>query len=112
MLKTMKYPSFELEDKIAIVTGGNKGIGKGISLCLANAGADLVVTGRTQEELEQVGSEIERMGRRSLPIVMDVTQKQSVDSMVQQALKKFGRIDILVNNAGISEVLPAEEHTE
>ena len=74
MLKTMKYPSFELENKIAIVTGGNKGIGKGISLCLANAGADLVVTGRTQEELEQVGSEIERMGRGSLPIVMDVSK--------------------------------------
>ena len=108
----MKYPSFELENKIAIVTGGNKGIGKGISLCLANAGADVVVTGRTAEELEQVSSEIERMDRKSLPIVMDVTQKQRVDSMVQQTLKKFGRIDILVNNAGISEVLPTEEHTE
>jgi len=108
----MKYPSFELEDKIAIVTGGNKGIGKGISLCLANTGAHVAVTGRTPEELEQVSSEIEKMGRKSLPIVMDVTQKQSVNSMVQQTLKKFGRIDILVNNAGISEVLPAEEHTE
>lgn len=108
----MKYPSFRLDNKIAIVTGGNKGIGKGISLCLANAGADVVVTGRTPHELEQVSSEIEKMGGRSLPIVMDVTQKQSVDSMVQQTLKKFGRIDILVNNAGVSEVLPAEEHTE
>jgi len=108
----MKFPSFELKDKIAIVTGGNKGIGKGIALCLANSGANVVVTGRTQDELEQVSSEIEEIGRQTLPIVMDVTQKQTVDMMTQRVLEKFGKIDILVNNAGVSEVLPAEEHTE
>lgn len=108
----MNYPSFDLEGKIAIVTGGNKGIGKGTSLCFANAGADVIVVGRVQNELEQVSSEIEKMGRRSLPIVADVTQKQSVDAMVGKALKEFGRIDILVNNAGTSEVLPPEDYTE
>lgn len=84
----MRYPDFELKDKIAIVTGGNKGIGKGMALCLANSGADVVVAGRTVAELDQVASEIERLGRRSLPIVMDVTQKKSVDLMVQRTLEK------------------------
>jgi len=110
--KKMNYPDFGLKNKIAIVTGGNKGIGKGTALCLANAGSDVVIAGRTQSELEQVASEVEKMGRKSLPIVMDVTRKQSVDSMVHQALMKFGRIDVLVNSAGVSEVLPPEEYPE
>ncbi len=108
----MKYPSFDLESKIAVVTGGNKGIGKGTSLCLANAGADVIVVGRTQSELEQISSKIEKMGRRSLPIVADVTQKQSIEAMVEKTVKEFGRIDLLVNNAGTSEVLPPEDYPE
>lgn len=108
----MKYPCFSLEGKIALITGGNKGIGKGTALCFANSGADVIVAGRTKEELELVATEIEKMGRRSLPIVVDVTKKQSVDAMVQKVLDEFKRIDILVNNAGISEVMPPEEYTE
>ena len=108
----MRYPSLGLESKVAIVTGGNKGISKGTALCLANAGARVVVAGWMPDELAMVSSEIEAMGTKSLAITMDVTEEPSVNSMVQRTLEGFGRIDILVNNAGISQVLPAEDHTE
>lgn len=108
----MDYPDFTLQDKVAIVTGGNKGIGRSLALCLAHAGADVVVTGRTSDELEQARDEIEAIGRKSLAVVMDVRSAADATRMVEDVVGSFGRIDILVNNAGISEVLPAEEHTE
>lgn len=108
----MGYPMFDLKCRKAIVTGGNKGIGKAIALCLAHAGADVFITGRTQNELEDICSQIRAFGRESDYAVMNVRIKLDVDGMVEKAIQKLGRIDILVNNAGISEVLPAEEHTE
>ncbi len=108
----MRFPDFALKDQVAIVTGGNKGIGRTIALCLAQAGAHTVVTGQTRHELEEVCSEIKRLGNEALWVEMDVRQETDVRKMVTQALQAFGRIDILVNNAGISQVLPAEDHTE
>ena len=108
----MNYPTFKLDNKTAIVTGGNKGIGKGIALCLANAGADVVITGRHEDELQETAAEIRKSGRKALPVVMDVTKIADVKSLVSKTIEEFGKIDILVNNAGVSSVLPAEEHTE
>lgn len=108
----MEYPNFSLDGRKAIVTGGNKGIGKSIALCLAQAGADILVTGRTKDELERVCSQIRDSGKIGDYSITDVRIKSEVDQMVEKAVKMFGRIDTLVNNAGISEVLPAEEHTE
>jgi len=91
---------FSLEGKIAIVTGAGRGIGKGISIALADAGADVVVVARTEEQLKETCSEIKRRGRRCLPIAADMTITAQVEGMVNKTLVKFSRIDILVNNAG------------
>jgi NAD(P)-dependent dehydrogenase (short-subunit alcohol dehydrogenase family) len=108
----MRFPNFALNDQVAIVTGGNKGIGQTIALCMAQAGADVVVTGRTKQELKDTCTEIKRLGNKALWVEMDVRNVMDVERMVAQVLEAFGRIDVLVNNAGISHVLPAENHTE
>ncbi|MCH7626830.1 MAG: SDR family NAD(P)-dependent oxidoreductase, partial [Chloroflexi bacterium] len=93
-------PEFSLEGRTAIVTGGGRGIGRAIALVLAEAGADVVVTARTQSEIAQTAKEVEALGRRALALQADVSSSSQVDSMVERALDEFGRIDILVNNAG------------
>ena len=90
-----------LKDKIAMVTGGGSGIGRGIALCLAREGADVVIPDLNLAGAKAVAREVEELGRRSLALKVDVTSEKSVDAMVAKALKAFGRIDILVNNAGI-----------
>jgi NAD(P)-dependent dehydrogenase (short-subunit alcohol dehydrogenase family) len=91
---------FDLKGKVAIVTGASRGLGQYFSRALARAGADLVITSRTVESLEQTRSEIEAMGRRALPCMLDTRKTETIDLMVDQAMERFGRIDILVNNAG------------
>lgn len=92
----------KLKDKIAIVTGASQGIGRGIALGLAEAGADVVVNcNRSVDGAEIVASEIRALGRRAMVAQADVSKSDDVDRMVQLALRVFGRIDILVNNAGI-----------
>ena len=93
-------PEFSLEGRTAIVTGGGRGIGRAIALVLAEAGADVVVSARTQSEIAQTAKEVEALGRRALAVQADVSSSSQVDSMVEQALDRFARIDILVNNAG------------
>lgn len=91
-----------LEKKVAIVTGGAQGIGKAIAMSLANQGADVVVADLNMEKARGVAEEIAKeMGRGAIAIKTDVAHKQSVQAMVDQAIKEFGQIDILVNNAGI-----------
>ena len=90
-----------LEGKIALITGGGKGIGKAIALAYARDGADVIISSRTQSALEEVAAEIEAMGRRSLAIVTDISNPEQSEAMVDKALQKFDKIDILVNNAGI-----------
>jgi 3-oxoacyl-[acyl-carrier protein] reductase len=89
-----------LKDRVAIVTGGTKGIGKGISLKFAQEGCDVVVNARHIEDARQVAAEIIAMGRRSLAIAADVSKSDAVNDMVARTIKEFGKIDILVNNAG------------
>ena len=99
----MSIPDFSLAGKVAIVTGGKRGIGRAIALAFAEAGADVAVCGRVIEdgELGAVAEEIRRLGRHSLAVQADVSQKGDVDNLVQKVMEQFGAIDILVNNAGI-----------
>ncbi len=97
----MIFDEFSLKGKVAIVTGAGRGIGKAISLALAEAGADIVVAARTQEEIEETCREVKALGRQSLAVPTDVTKAGQVDRMVEEAISHFKKIDILVNNAGI-----------
>lgn len=89
-----------MENKIAIVTGGNVGIGRAISLRLAAEGADVVITGRGFEDCQAVAAEVEKMGRQALPFKMDVSVYAEAEEMAKITLEKFGKIDILCNVAG------------
>ena len=99
----MTVPSFSLEGKLAIVTGGRRGIGRALALAFAEAGADVVVCDKVVDdgELEAVAAEIQKTDRHSRALQVDTTVKSDVDSMVQRIIDEFGGIDILVNNAGI-----------
>jgi len=101
MKETMKE-MFSLDGKLAIVTGGNGGIGKGIARGLAGAGADIVIAARNEAKTADAVAEIKRdFGVKVLGIKVDMRQGKEIDEMVKQTLDKFGRIDILVSNAGI-----------
>lgn len=92
----------KLENKVAIVTGGGRGIGKATALALAREKAKVVVVSRTLSEVEAVADEIVKNGQEALAISTDVSQKSAVDSMAKQTLERFGKIDILVNSAGVA----------
>lgn len=102
----MSLPEFDLNGKTAIVTGGGRGIGKGIALALAEAGADVAIAGRTESKLQETSAEIMAAGGRSLAIVADVTRDEDVVSLMAHTAEAFGKIDILVNNAGVAIVKP------
>jgi len=89
-----------LDGKVAIITGGSSGIGKSIALTYAEAGANVVVASRTQENLDKVAVKIKALGTESLAIATDVRKPEQVDNMVKQTVDHFGRLDIMVNNAG------------
>ena len=91
---------FSLNDQVAIVTGAGKGIGRACALTLAQAGADVALTARTQADLEKVASEIRAMGRRAIVVAGDISQEATMDTLVAETLKSFGKITILINNAG------------
>ena len=92
---------FQLTNKIALVTGGSRGLGRAIALAYADAGADVAIASRTLETCNQVVDLIRAKGRRALAIEADVSDSKSVAKMVEQTRKEFGRIDILVNSAGV-----------
>ncbi|KPK90919.1 MAG: hypothetical protein AMJ94_08245 [Deltaproteobacteria bacterium SM23_61] len=94
--------TFDLSGKIAIITGGGRGIGRAIALGLAKAGASVVVTSRTQKEIEAVAEEIQKSGGKALAVVTDLTVNDQLENLVQATVKEFGKIDILVNNAARS----------
>ncbi len=96
----MSLERFALTDKVAIVTGAGRGIGKGIALAFAEVGANVVVASRTVAEIESTATEIQGLGRKALAIPTDVRQGDQVANMVNKTMEEFGRIDILVNNAG------------
>ncbi len=98
----MTSKQFDLTGKVAIVTGGNGGIGLGMARGLAEAGANIAVVGRNQTKCHAAAAELKTLGVKAISIIADVTDKTAVAEMTEQTLREFGRIDILVNNAGIN----------
>lgn len=108
----MTSNNFQLNGKVALVTGAGKGIGRACALALAEAGADIILGLRDKATGEAVADEIRQMGREVLPVQMDVSKMDEITSAVAAGVARFGRIDILVNNAGIGAPNPAEQVTE
>lgn len=102
---------FDLNGKVAIVTGTSRGLGQYFGRALAKAGADLVITSRRTDTLEEFRREVEALGRRALPLELDVRDAASIQRMVEAAQASYGKIDILVNNAGCNVRKPALEIT-
>lgn len=98
---------FRLEGRVAIVTGAGSGLGAGFARALAEAGADVVMTGRRPEPLRESADDVRSVGRRALEIPSDVTDPDRCDEVVRAAMEHFGRVDILVNNAGLTHTAPA-----
>jgi NAD(P)-dependent dehydrogenase (short-subunit alcohol dehydrogenase family) len=103
---------FALDGRVAIITGGGTGIGRGSALVLAEHGADVVLAGRRPEPLESTAREVEALGRRALALPTDVTKREQCESLVDRTLEDFGRVDILVNNAGGAQTKSIMKWTE
>ncbi len=103
---------FDISDRVAIVTGGSKGIGQGIALDLARAGAHVVVVSRHLSDSEKVAQQIRGLGRKSMAIAADVSKCPDIAEMVDKVFQEFQRIDILVNNAATILRKPAVEFLE
>jgi len=108
----MDYPQFSLNGQVALVTGAARGLGRAISLALAHAGADVALGLRDINADSGLPAEIRKLGRKALPLQMDMLKMVQIFRAVDQAAKEFGRIDILVNNAGIAPENPAENVRE
>lgn len=108
----MKKDLLSLEGKVAVVTGGTSGIGRALSLGLADAGADVVATARRQQLVDETAAEIEKRGRKTLRIASDVEDRNSLESLCFTVLENFGKLDILVNCAGIIKRRPTLEVPE
>ncbi|HLI91743.1 MAG TPA: glucose 1-dehydrogenase [Ktedonobacteraceae bacterium] len=109
----MSLDVFNLEGRVAIVTGGSQGLGQVMAQALAEAGASVVVTSREQEKARQSAEVIaSATGRRALGLALEVTSAQQVEAVAQAVMREFGRIDILVNNAGINIRKPVEDFDE
>lgn len=107
----MGIVDFSLEGKVAIVTGGSKGIGRAIALAFAEHGADLVLAARRPEALEKAKHDVAATGRRVLTVRADMSKSEDCDKLYQKTIEEFGGVDILVNNAaGVSPVTLAEEN--
>jgi 2-dehydro-3-deoxy-D-gluconate 5-dehydrogenase len=104
----MGFPDFSLKKRVAIVTGGSRGIGRAIALAMAHAGADLVITGRQEGPLAEAAAEIRALGRRALIFSYDVADIEASAAMVAAVAKEFGTVDILVNNVGVVILIPAD----
>ncbi|MGE5645641.1 MAG: SDR family NAD(P)-dependent oxidoreductase [Acidobacteriota bacterium] len=106
------FPKFELNGQVALVTGAARGLGRAISLALANAGADVALGLRDVNASHGLPCEIEAMGRRALPLQMDMRSMGEIFRAVDDTVSRFGRLDILVNNAGLAPENPAEDYRE
>jgi len=108
----MDYPQFGLSGQVALVTAAARGLGRAISLALAHAGADVALGLRDVNADSGLAAEIRDLGRKTLPLQMDMLKMDQISGAVAEAAKELGRIDILVNNAGIAPENPAENVRE
>ena len=108
----MYLPSFSLNDKLAVVTGAGRGIGRALSIGLAEAGADVVLLSRTRNDLEDVASEIEKLGRKAYIIPTDITSREEIRKAIAYIEDQKRSIDILINNAGMNIRSTALEVTD
>jgi NAD(P)-dependent dehydrogenase (short-subunit alcohol dehydrogenase family) len=102
----------DLKDKVAIITGARRGMGKSHALVLAKVGAKVVVSDISEEDCQGVVKEIEKNGGEALAVKCDVTKKEEVNNLVKKTIERFGKVDILINNAGICQFKPFLELTE
>ena len=96
----MLLDRFRLTDRVAVVTGAGRGIGAGCARALAEAGADVALTARTKEQLDEVADDVRSLGRRALVLPGDVSELATLDRLVEETVGELGRIDVVVNNAG------------
>ncbi|HEY4106921.1 MAG TPA: SDR family oxidoreductase [Polyangiaceae bacterium] len=108
----MAYSGLSLEGRVAVVVGGTTGIGRTLSLGLADAGADVVATSRRIEQVEETASALEAKGKRTMRATSDVTDKASLEALLKKTVEKFGKVDILVNSAGMIKRVPTLEMEE
>ncbi|MGI8787105.1 MAG: SDR family NAD(P)-dependent oxidoreductase [Pyrinomonadaceae bacterium] len=108
----MSYAKFDLSGRVAVVIGGTSGIGRAIAHGLAEAGADVVTTSRRIEQVESTCAEIETLGRRTLRIASDVSDRASLENLSNECVKEFGKVDILVNSAGRTKRAPTLDFAE
>jgi NAD(P)-dependent dehydrogenase (short-subunit alcohol dehydrogenase family) len=104
-------PSFRLDGRVALVTGGSRGLGLGIALALAEYGADIALAARGADELERAAEAIGRRGRRALPIAVDIGAREAPEVLVTRTTRELGGLDILVNGAGVNVRKPAASFT-
>ena len=105
-------PCFDLTGKVALVTGGSRGLGYQIVLAFADRGADVVIASRNIENCEKVAEEVRTRGRKALPCQVHAAKWDAIDGLIATSYAEFGRVDILVNNAGMSPRVPSHEVTE
>ena len=108
----MNVPIFPLTNKVAVITGGTSGIGRALSLGLAQAGADVIATARRQQQVDETAAAIEASGRKTLRIASDVCDRSSLESVLTSALAAFGKVDILINCAGRIKRTPSIDLSE
>lgn len=101
-----------LKDKVAIITGARRGMGRADALLLAKNGAKVVISDISQEDCQIVVEEIKKEGGEAIAVKCDISKKEEVDAMIQAAVKEWGKLDILVNNAGIAQLAPFLQMTE
>jgi len=108
----MNYPPLDLDGKVAVVIGGTSGIGRAIAHGLAQAGADVVPTSRRSEQVETAAAEIEALGRRTLRLTSDVSDRSSLQNVLAGTVKAFDKVDILVNSAGRTKRAPTIDFSD
>src|SRR5918994_7748408 len=108
----MGYSLLELDGKVAVVVGGTSGIGLAIAKGMAEAGADVVPTSRRMDLVETAASEIEQRGRRSIRVSSDVSDRSSLENVLDESIRAFGKVDILVNSAGRTKRAPTLDFPE
>jgi NAD(P)-dependent dehydrogenase (short-subunit alcohol dehydrogenase family) len=105
-------PYFDLTGKVALVTGGSRGLGRQMVLAFAERGAEVIVASRKLENCEKVADEVRKLGHRALAFAVHAAKWDAIDELIEAAYIEFGHVDILVNNAGMSPAMPSHKVTE